>query len=360
MKVAIHEAEFGKHGFARFQAYRKVLEFNGIEFVNVHIDQLNFWEEIQKCDLFLYRWSQTDKQRQIAETILPVIEKEYGIKCFPDQATSWHFDDKVKQYYMLKSKNAPIINCHIFFNKQNALDWARDASYPTVFKLKGGAGSLNVVLVKNYKQAIKVINRIFGKGIKPGSIPVGNLKNYNLVTYLRKTLGPYYYYLKTGEWDIWHKHKGYALFQDFMPGNEFDTRVTIIGKRAFAFRRFNRKNDFRSSGSGLIDYDHESINVEMIKIAFDVCKQFKFQTMAFDFLYNNGNPEFCEISYTYDDSAVYRCIGYWTEDLEWIEGHFWPQYFHLVDALGKPDLRMPDSREMEGVYAVRKGSFIYL
>lgn len=52
--------------------------------------------------------------------------------------------------------------------------------------------------------------------------------------------------------------KKYVYFQDFIPGNDFDTRVTIIGDRAFGFTRNVRPGDFRASGSGNVGYDFNS------------------------------------------------------------------------------------------------------
>ena len=50
--------------------------------------------------------------------------------------------------------------------------------------------------------------------------------------------------------------RSYILWQEFIPDNQRDFRVTIIGRRyAFVFWRNNRPGDFRASGSGLIDYD---------------------------------------------------------------------------------------------------------
>lgn len=140
----------------------------------------------------------------------------------------------------------------------------------------------------------------------------------------------------------WHREKNCVLFQKFLPNNEYDTRVTIIGNRAFAFRRFNRKNDFRSSGSGLIDYELNKVDIVFIQLAFNISMKLCFQSMAYDFLWDeNHNPALCEISYTYVDEAVYKCPGYWDVDLNWHEGNFWPQYFHLVDLLHMPELKQP-------------------
>ena len=346
MMVGIHEAEYGRYGFERFQTYRQILEYNQIPYIDLHIDQPDFWERVKECDVFIYRWSQIDRHRQIAQTILPIIENELKIKCFPNQKTCWHFDDKIKQYFLLKQYDFPITESFVFYKKKDALEWLDRASFPIVFKLYGGAGSLNVSLAKTKREVRKLIKRMFGRGIKPGAIPIGNVRFHSLKTYFRKTLGPLYYRYITGETDDWNKHKGYVLFQKYLPGNNFDTRVTIIGSRAFAFRRMNRKNDFRSSGSGLIDYDRREISLEMVKMAFEICKKLEFQTMAFDFLYNENKIEFCEISYSYDDKAIQRCTGYWDSELSWHEGHFWPQYCHLVDLLGitlkQPEINLYD------------------
>ena len=76
--------------------------------------------------------------------------------------------------------------------------------------------------------------------------------------------------------------KGYAYFQDFIPGNHFDTRVTVIGDRAFAFTRNVRPGDFRASGSGDVVFDGGRINQKYLEIAFAVARKIGSQSMAFD------------------------------------------------------------------------------
>lgn len=85
----------------------------------------------------------------------------------------------------------------------------------------------------------------------------------------------------------------------------------MIGGRAFAFRRLNRVNDFRSSGSGRIDYDINKIDLKIVSKALEISQALGFQSMAYDSLYDeNGDVSFCEISYTYVASAIYHCPGY--------------------------------------------------
>jgi len=52
----------------------------------------------------------------------------------------------------------------LFFDKSDALEWINTTTFPKVFKLRGGAGSQNVQLVKSRNQAIKLTNKAFSKG----------------------------------------------------------------------------------------------------------------------------------------------------------------------------------------------------
>ena len=325
------------------QVYETILNYNGIDSVRLDPNEREFWERARELDLFIYHWVPVDDHHQIAHSIIPVVEKGLGVKCLPDTATCWHYDDKIRQYYLLRAHGLPITESYVFYDEGEALKWIEKARLPVVFKLKAGAGSENVMLVRTRRQGQRIIRRMFGRGIVPTSNGCGDVygwvkKGYlNLRHYVGQRLrgGP--------TCDFWHVHKNYVLFQKYLANNEYDTRVTVIGGRAFAFRRLNRPNDFRSSGSGRIDYDVNQIDLTFVAKALEVSQALGFQSMAYDSLYDeDGDVSFCEISYTYVASAVYRCPGYWDEELCWHEGHYWPQYFQLVDALDAPDLKQPE------------------
>jgi glutathione synthase/RimK-type ligase-like ATP-grasp enzyme len=266
---------------------------------------------------------------------------------FPNIRTTWHHDDKIRQYFLLKAHGFPIIDSWIFWEKPQALEWLKNkADFPLVFKLKSSAGSKDVVLVKSFTLARRITNKIFSHGILHQHVP-GNFKlsvmDFKWTKFFDQVLKKIYRFYKGRDINLhWQREKNYVLFQKFLPENEFDTRVTIIGNRAFAFRRFNRNNDFRSSGSGLINYEMDKIDHRFIRKAFEISEKMHFQSMAYDFLWDeNHEPAFCEISYTYQDLAVYNCPGYWDNELVWHEGHNWPQYFHLFDFLSFPGLEQP-------------------
>jgi len=344
MQVGIHKTFF--KGYTPYiRRFEAILDHNGIDHVRLESDDIDFWDRAAALDLFIFWWRHDNGDQVIAKTILPILECEMNKICLPNLRTWWSFDDKIKQYFLLRFHGFPMAQSWIFWDKEKALSWLASAELPVVFKLSGGAGSENVILIKSVSLGTKLIFRMFASGVHSTKLPWGTVrwKDFNLArdvrhwgaTLIRKARGTPLPALEL--------HKNYVLFQKFLPNNKYDTRVTILGDRAFAFRRLNRSDDFRSSGSGRIVYDTQSIDKRFIEIGFAISEKLKFQTMAYDFLYEeNGQPAVCEISYAFVDTAVFNCPGYWDRNLIWHEGHYWPQYCQLVDALKLPDLKQPE------------------
>lgn len=332
------------YGLCKYaQVMRRILDYNKIDVIELDINDVGFWRDVLRLDLFVYRWNCSDNHHQIALAVIPIIEKELGVKCLPNTATCWHYDDKIRQYYLLRAHGFPITESWVFYGEREALKWAEQADFPVVFKLKGGAGSSNVILVKSSRKCRRIIRRMFGNGVVPAYSGFGDVQNAITRRYLdlRHWIGQKLRGEETSP--CWQVNKNYVLFQKFLRNNDYDTRVTVIGGRAFAFRRLNRVGDFRSSGSGRIDYDVKRIDLSFVAKALEISRVLGFQSMAYDSLYDeNQGVSFCEISYTFVASAVYRCPGYWDENLQWHGGHFLPQYLQLVDMLGDPELKQPD------------------
>lgn len=329
------------------ERYGRILDFNGINHMRLDVCKPDFWDKLRQLDLFIFHWGGTARQHQLAPTILFTVENVLGIPCYPNIVTWWNYDDKVRGYYLLKQYSAPVIPTWIFWDKEGALSWLESTSFPVVFKLKSGASSENVFLVDNKRYARKLVRRMFGRGLVSGQVP-------GYLSLRRKDLGFYrtvrhYFGDVLRKWGVNQSnpstwlHKDYALFQRFMPDNSFDTRITIVGERAFASRRHVRRNDFRASGSGNDDWSQDDIDRRCITLAFDVSKRIGFQCMSYDFLYDEQKqPLISEMSYTSPDWTVWSCPGYWDENLGWHEGHFWPQYCILADVLRIPSLKQPD------------------
>ena len=128
--------------------------------------------------------------------------------------------------------------------------------------------------------------------------------------------------------------RGYVYFQDFIPNNEFDIRIIVIDQKAFAIKRTVRKDDFRASGSGLLNYSRENFSDQMIKIALNIAESLESQSLALDFIIDDNNtPLIVEISYGFPNkNFIEGCIGYWDKNLNFHEGHFNP-YGWMVESV---------------------------
>lgn len=342
MKIGVHpDNNLGTSFSVRWAEY---LKSRGAEVKILNLLACDFVEQLEGCDGVMWRWFHLEQDKQSVKNILYVIENYLKLPVFPNNDTAWHFDEKVAQWYLFRALGVAQPATWIFWDRATAIDWAKTAPYPVVFKLSVGAGSSSVLKIKDESEAVSLINRMFNRGIFPMTM---NEFRYSLIPKSRRELKETLSrpldackYVLRNEFpalpkDWWKPECGYALFQEFLPGNEFDTRVTVIGDRAFAFRRMNRPGDFRASGSGNIDTNPATIDKRCLEMAFEVSREARFQTMAFDFLCKDGHPTICEISYTFVSSAVQSCPGHWDARLNWHEGQMWPEEAQVEDFLAE-------------------------
>ncbi|MFW6114622.1 MAG: hypothetical protein ACOC7K_02680, partial [bacterium] len=97
------------------QAYERILAHNGIPSVRLSLEQPDFWDQVRDLSLFILRFKQHDSELQLARDILPVIEADLDVPCYPNLATGWHYDDKVKQYFRLKAHGFPSTESWVFY-----------------------------------------------------------------------------------------------------------------------------------------------------------------------------------------------------------------------------------------------------
>lgn len=321
-KIAIHHVpgSFSE----RWIAY---CEEKHISYKIVNAYDSDIIEQLSDCTAFMWHHHHANyKDVLFAKQLLYSLQIA-GKKVFPDFNTTWHFDDKVGQKYLLEAIGAPLVPSYVFYDKKTALQWVENASFPKVFKLRGGAGACNVQLVRSGSEAKHLVCRAFKSGFS----------QYNSWSSLKERYRLY----RLGKTDFWsivkgiirlfyrtdfaRKHgreKGYVYFQDFVPNNQFDIRVIVIGDRAFSIKRICRKNDFRASGSGNIVYEKEEQNENCVRLAFDINKRIGSQCIAYDFVFSAENPMVVEISYGFSMLGYDKCPGYWTKDMVWHEELF--------------------------------------
>ena len=331
MKFAIHKTKgFTEHWIAY------CLD-KSVPFKEVNCYDNDIIKQLEDCDVLMWHFSHTNaKDFQFAKQLLYSIQAS-GKKVFPDINTMWHFDDKLGQKYLLESIKAPFVQTYIFYSKKEALQWSELTVFPKVFKLRRGASSANVRLARTKREARKLINQAFGRGFAQYN-RLNNLKErwrtYRLgkTTLLNVLKGCARIFHTTDFAKVVGNEKGYVYFQDFIPNNNFDIRIVVIGDRAFGIKRMVRKNDFRASGSGHIIHKKSEISEDCVRIAFELNKKLKTQCIAVDFVFKNDQALIVEISYGFSPQGYYLCEGYWNSDLAWHEGNFNP-YGWIIENL---------------------------
>jgi glutathione synthase/RimK-type ligase-like ATP-grasp enzyme len=345
--IAIQPDEYASRGGRESSSARwaDVARARGHDVRWVDVFRPDILDQLAGCQGFLWRHGHYADHRGVARRLLPVIENRLGLCVYPDQNTCWHYDDKITQSYLLAAAGIPMPETRVFWTADGARRGLEDARYPLVLKLWSGAGSRNVRLVRSAAEALPWVDRLFG----PGVYQLFEEEGFHPRRALGRARRGLRWILTGRRWNPgtwWDLHKNYLMVQEFIPGNEYDTRVTVIGRRAFGFRRLNRARDFRASGSGRIEFDPAGVDPKFIRLAFRVAADLKMQSCAVDGLWKDGFPVITEVSYTYASWAIRECPGHWEMEgdpqsapLAWVPGPLWPEEAQMDDFLRRLDAR---------------------
>ena len=315
-------------------------EKNNISYKLVTCYDNDIIQQLLGCSCLMWHYHQASTTDIVMAKSLLFSLEQSGFKVFPDFNTAWHFDDKVAQKYLLEALAIDLVPTWVFYNKKTAYQWIETTSFPKVFKLKGGAGSQNVQLVKTKDQAKSLANKAFTKGFPAydawGSINeryrkwrLGKTSFFDVLKGFARLFNPPRYAKVMGN------EMDYLYFQEFIANNDSDIRIVVIDGKAFGIKRMNRENDFRASGSGFILYDKQSIDERFVKEAFEINKKLNAQCIAYDFVLDKNNkPLLIEISYGFANGGYDACVGYWDEHMNWHEGTFNP-YGWMVELMIK-------------------------
>ncbi len=322
MRIAIH-----KRPRSFSDRWIPYCEEKQIDWKPVDCYRSDIMEQLEDCDALMWHFSHISPKDFLMARQVLYSAKAAGKKVFPDFATSWHFDDKVGQKYLLEAVGAPVVPTWVFYDKREASKWIDQTQFPKVFKLRCGSSARNVRLVRSRRAARKLVRNSFGKGIRTYD-PFGNVKErwrkYKLgmtgfrevVDGVARILIPPAYARMMG------REKGYLYFQEFIQDSEFDIRMYVISGKAFGVKRLARKNDFRASGSGYRLPEKELIDMETVRMSFELAEKLCTQVLSLDFIFKDDKPLIVEISYGfgYTQGGPDVCPGYWDKQLNWHEG----------------------------------------
>lgn len=334
--------------------WTRLLEAAGHEVRSVDPFSSGILEQLSGCDGFMWRHRHDPRDRAVAHRLLPVVEGHLGLAVYPDQRTCWHYDDKIRQAYLFQALGIPATPTWVFWKKDEALQFVAGAEYPLVIKFESGASSTNVGLLKNAAEAEWIVKRLFGPGARSLEADFGELR----LTW-KQRLRAAGRILTTGRHpDLAQPlelRQGRIYLQTFLKGNDFEQRIVVIGRRAFARRRLNGPNDFRASGYGLGDRDPSKIDPRAVRLAYDVARKLDTQCLAVDMLQKDGEPVVSEVTYAFHSRKLQMHPGHWVLEgepergsLRWVEGNLWPEEAQIEDFLKRLDARRESKEGSKG------------
>lgn len=281
-----------------------------IPYILIDFEKDNWQKEVESCSHIISRPNLSHPYLDQSREKLAIIEREMKKPLFPSHSTYWHYDNKNAQYYLNRLHNLKLAKGFVSYDYEDIREYLDRCDYPIVSKASAGAGSKNVRLISDKKQAIRELNYLFNKSI-------GTRAHKRLLSILKLNALRY-----SGQ-------SGYMNLQEFIPNNPNDLRITVIGtKYAYAYARMNRKKDFRASGSGMIDYHKKYHRKDALLHCFDVGRRLGFDTMCYDILDIGDDFAMTEFSYTYVDTYLYKAPGIYRlldGELSFVDGHYWPQ-----------------------------------
>ena len=83
----------------------------------------DFFEQVRGCDGFMWWYSHLPYPRHVARRIVAAVEHGMGIPVFPTWHTTWHFDDKIGQYYLLRAAGIPTADTRVMWFRREAMDY---------------------------------------------------------------------------------------------------------------------------------------------------------------------------------------------------------------------------------------------
>ncbi len=315
MRIAIGHDLIERHTDGKPQSFsalwKAMADEAGIEAEVIDPLQPGAIGRIGGFDGFIWRYNFRLPWTDAGPRIMEVVEAQHGLPVWPPRVLRETFENKIAQAYVLDALDIPRPRTWVFWHEADARKALAELPFPLVTKLSRGVRGEGVALLKTREEAERLIHQMFSFGL--GSMEFvrgGKAARWGKYTPMLEAL-------RRGRFKGNHE-RGYVIFQEFIPGNAFDTRVVIQGDLGWASRRLNREGDFRASGSGVSDYDPQAIRTEAMALAWRLADAMGVRSLVADVMQRGDEPIMGEISYSMAVHVVKRFEGHWRRGPEGI------------------------------------------
>jgi glutathione synthase/RimK-type ligase-like ATP-grasp enzyme len=229
--IGLVQSENFAHAY--WPKFERFFQNNKIPYDYFDIKNSAFIHEAKKFDIIVWRTPSAYSEQWEATDKIEFLQSFLGKIILPSKEALWFYEDKLRMQWLFEYYNLPCIKTFISHSKEEVLEFLENVEYPIISKDKTSSSSEGVILVKNKKQAYKMCRHIFSNGMKL--------------------------------YERYIRQKNYVLFQEAVPNYGFDLRVIIVGKYYFGYYRYPQKDDYRASGSGIVQ--KKEIPLEVLRLA---------------------------------------------------------------------------------------------
>lgn len=327
MKILInHDPNKPVHTTDWTTGWESFCKKHSIEYEIIDLMQVNAIETLKNFDVVLWHFGNYSYEEMLEARSILMAASTLGVKVFPNHNEAWHFDDKVAEMYALQAVHAPMPKSQVFYNMKNLKQAVvnGEIEFPIVAKLRTGSGSHNVKLIRNKRKLFNYAKRMFGKGFKPAPSILyktsSNIRSsHNWQTFKAKVKRiPEFLRTLAGAYKF-PREKGYVYLQEFIPNDNFDIKVVVLGDKCTGFHRPVRSHDFRASGGGGFIDDTSVFTEQIVKSAFATAEALGMRCVGFDYVIDKrtGLGKIIEMSYGCGHD-ISGSGGYYTRDFKWV------------------------------------------
>lgn len=182
----------------------------------------------------------------------------------------------------------------------------KNTKYPVVIKTASGAGSSGVAIAHSKTEALKKAKR---------------MSTITYYSYCDSRIRKIEHFLGVTKRKLQKQHvveipeiQMKMICQSFVPNLTCDYKVLVFGDKYYLLRRRIRKNDFRASGSGLLEFPKELTNVEKRVLSFAKGAYVQLDTplLSIDIV---DDGEKCHM-------IEFQCMNFGPYTLQYSEGYY--------------------------------------
>lgn len=281
MKVAILRNDFDES----YLNWVKACEKKNINYSVIEIIRNNWLDKIKENEYDIYLACPPGREelfKKLYDERIYIIDKILGRFVYPSFNEISLHENKRYLSYWLKSNKISHPKTHVFYDIEEAKQFAKMANLPVVGKMNIGASGKGVKVIRDRTELKKYIEVAFSRGLRQDwgpNLKMGGLKKRitNILKSPKRIIRKIVIYKKNYK----ALQKGFVILQEYVE-HDYEWRVVKIGESYFGHQKV--KQGDKASGTKGINY--VSPSDELLNFVREICEKNKFNTMAIDLFEN--------------------------------------------------------------------------